>query len=233
MLPQIFPEHLPGNRDGYGAFGVFWDAGRAGPGRASRSRRSASIPRVAPNCALLPSGQLPAARRRPGPARQRRRPARASIRRPIIRFLDPRRPRPALHRRSDHGARSRRSTTCRLGARDLSLPADPGDAQGAAGAGPALRLDGQPAGLGTRTDRSVQSRQVSESRPAGRRHDRQLRHDAALGCCGELAATNTRQFSLHWDGLQTDLHETVVSGAIGDGMTYKSFPRTQGDARRA
>ncbi len=48
-----------------------------------------------------------------------------------------------------------------------------------------------------------------------------------LWLLGELAATNTRQFSLHWDGLQTDLHETVVSGAIGDGMTYKSFPRTK------
>jgi hypothetical protein len=48
-----------------------------------------------------------------------------------------------------------------------------------------------------------------------------------LWLLGELAATNTRRFSLHWDGLQTDLHETVVSGAIGDGMTYKSFPRTE------
>jgi mono/diheme cytochrome c family protein len=29
----------------------------------------------------------------------------------------------------------------------------------------------------------------------------------------------------HWDGLNTDFHEVVVSSAIGDGMTYKSMPR--------
>ena len=39
-----------------------------------------------------------------------------------------------------------------------------------------------------------------------------------------VAATPLRRFALHWDGLQTDLHETVVSGAIGDGMDYRAFP---------
>lgn len=29
--------------------------------------------------------------------------------------------------------------------------------------------------------------------------------------------------ALHWDGLNTNLHEVVVSSAIGDGMTYKSY----------
>jgi len=29
--------------------------------------------------------------------------------------------------------------------------------------------------------------------------------------------------ALHWDGLNTDLHEVVVSSAIGDGMTYQSY----------
>ena len=33
--------------------------------------------------------------------------------------------------------------------------------------------------------------------------------------------------ALHWDGLLTDLHETVVAGAIGDGMDHKSWPRTE------
>ncbi len=53
MLPQIFPEHLPGNRDGYGAFGVFWDAGRAGPGRLlghDARRRSLASRRTARFC---------------------------------------------------------------------------------------------------------------------------------------------------------------------------------------
>ncbi len=30
--------------------------------------------------------------------------------------------------------------------------------------------------------------------------------------------------ALHWDGLNTDYHEVVVSSAIGDGMTYRSVP---------
>ena len=30
--------------------------------------------------------------------------------------------------------------------------------------------------------------------------------------------------ALHWDGLNTDFHEVVVSSAIGDGTTYKSIP---------
>ncbi len=29
--------------------------------------------------------------------------------------------------------------------------------------------------------------------------------------------------ALHWDGLNTDIHEVVVSSAIGDGITYKSI----------
>lgn len=30
--------------------------------------------------------------------------------------------------------------------------------------------------------------------------------------------------ALHWDGLNTNFHEVVVSSAIGDGMTYQSYP---------
>ncbi len=31
--------------------------------------------------------------------------------------------------------------------------------------------------------------------------------------------------ALHWDGLSTNLHEVVVTGAIGDGMSYRNFQR--------
>lgn len=30
--------------------------------------------------------------------------------------------------------------------------------------------------------------------------------------------------ALHWDGLNTNFHEVVVSSAIGDGTTYESYP---------
>ena len=38
-----------------------------------------------------------------------------------------------------------------------------------------------------------------------------------------VVADTTRQYSLHWDGLLSDLHDTVVAGAIGDGMDYQGY----------
>lgn len=32
--------------------------------------------------------------------------------------------------------------------------------------------------------------------------------------------------SLHWDGLSTSLHEVVVTGAVGDGMSYRNYQRS-------
>lgn len=40
---------------------------------------------------------------------------------------------------------------------------------------------------------------------------------------GENAAGQTK--ALHWDGLSTSLHEVVVTGAVGDGMTYENYQR--------
>ena len=55
VLPQIFPEHLPGNRDGYGTFGVFWARGEPVPVGFS-VKTLGVIPRVAPNCAFCHQG---------------------------------------------------------------------------------------------------------------------------------------------------------------------------------
>ncbi len=40
---------------------------------------------------------------------------------------------------------------------------------------------------------------------------------------GENAAGQAR--SLHWDGLSTSLHEVVVTGAVGDGMSWRNYRR--------
>jgi mono/diheme cytochrome c family protein len=40
---------------------------------------------------------------------------------------------------------------------------------------------------------------------------------------GENAAGQPR--SLHWDGLSTSVHEVVVTGAVGDGMSYRNYRR--------
>lgn len=42
-------------------------------------------------------------------------------------------------------------------------------------------------------------------------------------------ATNQRRFALHWDGLSTDLHETVLTQAITSGMTYNKQPLVNGN----
>ena len=35
--------------------------------------------------------------------------------------------------------------------------------------------------------------------------------------------TARKKHAMHWDGLNTDFHECAVAGAIGDGMTYKTY----------
>src|SRR5262249_13656517 len=42
-----------------------------------------------------------------------------------------------------------------------------------------------------------------------------------------VLADTTRQYSLHWDGLSSDLRETAVSGAIGDGMDYQGYTHAE------
>ena len=53
------------------------------------------------------------------------------------------------------------------------------------------RLDDHAAGLGPRADRSVQPGEVHDAEAADRRHDRQLRHDAALEPDGAVRARRT------------------------------------------
>jgi hypothetical protein len=36
-------------------------------------------------------------------------------------------------------------------------------------------------------------------------------------------------YSLHWDGLNTSLHETAIAGAIGDGMSYQGYAGAEAD----
>ena len=55
VLPQMFPEYLPGRGDGYGAFGLFWMAGEEMPVGFAKKTLGV-IPRVAPNCAFCHQG---------------------------------------------------------------------------------------------------------------------------------------------------------------------------------
>lgn len=54
----------------------------------------------------------------------------------------------------------------------------------------------------------------------------QMGNDATIGNSDMMPIWNMKVRegdALHWDGLNTDFHEVVVSSAIGDGMTYKSI----------
>ena len=145
-----------------------------------------AIPRVAPNCALLPPGQLPARAAATRPQLVSAGPGTRVDPQAYIRFLIRGRPRPALHRRpimrGDHG--DLRHAV--LGAADLPLvliPRDPiGAAQAGARASPG-RTVGRMGAAGGSTRSTPSSFRICDL--PRRRHHRQLRHDAALGARGD------------------------------------------------
>lgn len=229
VLPQVFPDLLPRNRQGYGAVGVFWASGEELPVGFSVMTLGV-IPRVAPNCAFCHQGSYRLAADDPA----RLVSAGAGTRvdpQAYVRFLmaagtDPRFTADRLMREIE--AIYAMPLWERLLYRYLLIPA-------------------------TRSALSEQSKRFAwmQHRPAwgpGRIdpfnpvkfYNLGLADDGTIGNSdmmplwrlADLAPTPARTFPLHWDGLLTDLHETVVAGAIGDGMTHNSFPRTRENLRR-
>lgn len=224
VLPQVFPEHLPANKDGYSAFGLFWARGEPVPVGLSMSTLGV-IPRVAPNCAFCHQGSYRLSADDPptlvtAGAGGRVNPQ-AYIRFLIAAGADPRFTADVIM--PEITAIYDMPLWERALYRFLLIPATRA----------ALKEQG-------RTFTWMQSRpdwgpgRIDPFNPVKFQNLR-LPDDGTIGnsdmmplwSLGELEATNERRFSLHWDGLQTDLRETVLSGAIGDGMTYKSFPRTE------
>ena len=56
VLPTMFPEYLPGNKDGYASIGVYWIAGEELP--VGFSKKTIGFERVGITCALCHSGRL-------------------------------------------------------------------------------------------------------------------------------------------------------------------------------
>lgn len=224
VLPQVFPDLMPGDGDGYAAFGMMWQPGEPVPvGMAVK--RLGAIDRVSPNCAFCHQGSY-----RLGPYdAPHLATAGAGTRvdpQAYIRFLaavgqDP------------------RFTSSRIMAAITAIYAMPLWER------LTYRLILIPA---TRKALSQQRARFAwmDTRPdwgPGRIDpfnpvkfaNLRLRDDGTIGNSdmmplwdmAQVAATPTQRFSLHWDGLQTDLYETVVSGAIGDGMDYHAFPQTE------
>jgi len=229
VLPQIFPDHVPGNKGGWSAFGLYWQAGDEVPMGLS-VRTLGVIPRVAPNCAFCHQGSYrlrpdqPAKFVAAGPGTRVNPQA-------YIRFLidvgaDPRftsdRVMEEIARIYDMPLWERALYRFAL------VPATRKalQQQGERFAWMKNRPDWGPGRIDPFNPVKFQNLGLADDGTIGNSDM------MPLWSLAELKATNTRNFSLHWDGLQTDLLETVVSGAIGDGMSYKSYGYTEADLRR-
>jgi len=221
VLPQLFPQHLPGNQDGYSSFGVVWLAGDELPVGMTK-KALGLIPRVSINCAFCHQGSYRLAADEPavhvpGGAGTRVNPQ------GYVRFLG--------DAGADPGFTADRILNAvtriydmpwweRMLYRFVLIPA-------------------------TRTALVAQRERFAwtETRPSwgpGRIDPfnpvkfAQLRlgDDATIGNSDMMPlwgldharSEPSREFSLHWDGLNRSLREVVIAGAIGDGMDYTTWP---------
>ena len=221
VLPQVFPQHLPGNQDGYASIGLFWRPGEELPVGMTQKTLGV-IPRVSINCAFCHQGSYRVSPTEPavhvtGGAGSRVNPQ------GYIRFL------------GNVGSDPRFTSAAIMDAilaiydmpawervlyRFLLIPA-------------------------TRSALIEQKRRMAwtESRPdwgPGRIdpfnpvkfRNLRLGDDGTIGNSDMMPLWGlnhertdpSREYSLHWDGLNRSLREVVVSGAIGDGMDYKTWP---------
>jgi mono/diheme cytochrome c family protein len=224
VLPQIFPELLPGDREGYGAFGLYWAAGDRVPVGFS-VKSLGVIDRVAPNCAFCHQGSYRLTTEDPAHLISAGVGTRVNVQ-AYLRFLtavgqDPRftadRVMSEITRIYDMPLWER--VTYRF----ILIPAvrKALRAQAPGFAWMESRPDWGPgridpfnpvkfANLGLPDDGTIGN---SDMMP--------------LWGLSAAEAKPLRRYALHWDGLQTDLRETVVTGAIGDGMDYKSYPHAE------
>ncbi|WP_347267772.1 hypothetical protein [Paracoccus sp. (in: a-proteobacteria)] len=229
VLPQVFPDLLPGNGDGYGAFGLHWQRGEALPTGFSMMTLGV-IPRVAPNCAFCHQGsyrlspEMPAQRVSAGAGT--RVEVQAYLRFLIAAGQDPRFTSARLMHEID--AIVALPLWERALYRFVLIPATRKalQEQAARFAWTASRPDWGPGridpfnpvkffNLGLPDDGTIGN---SDMMP--------------LWVLGPVLDSASSIRSLHWDGLMTDLHETVVAGAIGDGLGPGSFPRTRENLAR-
>lgn len=220
VLPSIFPDYLPGDQDGYGSFGVYWESGRELP--VGFSKRSLGvIPRVAFNCAFCHQGsyRLQGADKStlvPGGAGTRVRPQEYQ------RFL--------LRAGMDDRFNADRIMAAieqiyampwweRKLYRHLLIPFTR----------KALNENAKAfAWMDTKPDWGVG--RIDPFNPV-KFGILKMPVDASIGNSDMMPLWSLQQvvgradkvYGLHWDGLNTSLHEVVVSGAIGDGMTYKAY----------
>lgn len=221
VLPTMFPEYLPGNQDGYASIGVYWIAGEELPVGFSK-KTLGLIPRVAPNCAFCHQGSYRLHPEDPATFV----PAGAGTRVNVQGFL---RLLIAIGRHEDRFTADNVMAAItaiydmpsweRLLYRYLLIPAvrSAFEAQATRFAWMDSRPDWGPGRIDPFNPVKFFNLHLPDDGTIGNSDI------MPLWDLNAVVADTTRQYSLHWDGLLTELRETVVAGAIGDGMDYQGY----------
>jgi hypothetical protein len=221
VLPTMFPEYLPGNQDGYGSIGVYWVAGEELPVGFSE-KTVGVIPRVAPNCAFCHQGSYRLHADDPPTFV----PAGAGTRVNVQGFL-----RLLVQIGRDKDRFTADNVMAKITAiydmplwerliyRFVLIPA-----VRSAFADQASRFawtESRPDWGPGRIDPFNPVKFFNLHLP----DDGTIGNSDIMPLWGLNVVTSdpTRQYSLHWDGLSTNLRETAIAGAIGDGMDYQGF----------
>jgi hypothetical protein len=215
VLPKMFPEYLPGP-GGYAVLGIPWEPGKELP--VGFSKKTIGFPRVAFNCALchaasyrLEAGDLPTIVV-PGPSHTVNAQG-------YLRFLaaaghDARFNADAIL--SEIGQVYELPWLDRLLYRYLVIPATK----------KALLQSGQE--FAWTDDKPLWGPGRIDPFNPIKFGILRMGIDGSIGNSDMVALWNMKvpeDRVYHWDGLNTDLHEVVVSSAIGDGMRYRSIAR--------
>lgn len=222
VLPKIFPEHLPGNQDGYSALGFYWEAGSELPVGFTKKTLGV-IPRVSFNCALCHQGSY----RLEGQHKSTLVTAGAGNR------VDPQKYQLFLIKAGQDPKFETGRIMTEIKAiydmpwwekilyRFLLIPLTKNGLQGQSKTF-AWMMDKPEWGIG----------RIDPFNPV-KFNQLQLPVDQTIGnsdmmplwAMNQVVNRKDKVYALHWDGLNTDLHEVVVAGGIGDGMTAVTYQR--------
>lgn len=226
VLPQVFPEHMPGDADGYAAFGLNWSAGSELPVGFAKKTLGV-ISRVSINCAFCHQGSFrlhvdEPATMVPGGAGTRV-DAQGYLRFLFAAGQDP---------RFESGPLMQAITAIydmplweRVMYRFVLIPAT---------RSALVKRSRRFAWMSTRPDWGVG--RVDPFNPV-KFWELGLGDDGTIGNSDIMPLWDlnhevidpAREHAFHWDGLNRDLREVIVSGAIGDGMSYKTFALVESD----
>lgn len=221
-MPTVFSDLLPGAGRGYSAFGMHWERGDELPIGFSKKSLGV-IPRVAPNCAFCHQGTYRLRPEMPAQLVSSGAGTRVSPQ-DYIRFL------------MAAGQDARFNSTVLMAeiARLTDLPKWEAalyrylliPATKRALEGQAVRfawMQGRPDWGPGRIDPFNPVKFANLG----------LGDDGTIGNSDMMPLWNLAKIEdgdpywVHWDGLLTDIHETVVAGAIGDGMSHSEWPAAQ------